>query len=100
MARQPGRDGAAWRRVRAMVLTPGAVCHLCGTPLKFGAPPRSRWAPSVDHVVPLKALRGLDVDEQRRVALNPAFLRAAHYGCNSRRGAGPVKERRKVSRRW
>ena len=54
------------------------LCELCGAPLDFDAPARSRRAPSVDHVVPLHAggnpLPPLDE------------LRLVHVGCNARRG--------------
>jgi 5-methylcytosine-specific restriction endonuclease McrA len=95
------RSGGDWRRARAQVLASATVCWLCGRPLDFGAPARSPMSPSVDHVVPLKTLAGVSTSTRRRVALSLSFLRAAHYGCNSRRGARPVPaERVKVSRRW
>lgn len=99
MKRHPGRAGSAWRRVSAQVLRESTVCHLCGLPLDFDAPSRSRWSPSVDHLLPLSAMREFDDVTQRRMALDPANLRAAHYGCNSKRGnrvgLGGV-----ASRRW
>ena len=99
MKRHPGRSGAAWRAVSARVLRDASVCWLCGLPLDFDAPARSRWSPSVDHVLSLSAMRGFDEGTQRRLALDPANLRAAHYGCNSRRGDGRVSGRR-ASRQW
>jgi 5-methylcytosine-specific restriction endonuclease McrA len=54
-------------------------CELCGAPIDFEAPPRTRRAPSVDHIVPLHA-GGAELpvlDE----------LRLAHVSCNSQRGA-------------
>jgi 5-methylcytosine-specific restriction endonuclease McrA len=83
----PGRNGAAWRRARAIVLANATTCEICGGALDFEAPPRSRWAPSVDHIVPLVTVAGAAADEQRAVALDPSNLRAVHLGCNSRRGA-------------
>lgn len=54
------------------------LCELCGGPIDFEAPPRSRRAPSVDHIVPLHM--GGD-------PLPPLEeLRLAHFGCNARRG--------------
>jgi 5-methylcytosine-specific restriction endonuclease McrA len=61
--------GRAYDRLRAQILDrDGAVCHLCGRP----------GASVVDHVVPL-AQGGHPTD--------PANLRAAHNGCNLRKGA-------------
>jgi 5-methylcytosine-specific restriction endonuclease McrA len=100
MARHPGRTGVAWRRVCERVLKGATVCHICGGDLDFDAPPRSRWSPSVDHILPLRAMRGLDMESQRRMALDPANLRPAHYGCNSGRGARVSKGPRRTSRAW
>lgn len=88
-----------WAEARARVLANAEYCHLCGKPLDFSAPPRSRWSPSVDHILPRKAIRGLDRASQYRVILDPANLRPAHYGCNSGRGAR-VPKRRRTSREW
>lgn len=99
MTRHPGRGGAAWRRASARVLKDATVCWLCGLPLDFDAPARSRWSPSVDHVLPLDAIKFFDAATQRSMALDPANLRAAHYGCNSKRGAGSA-DRGRVSREW
>ena len=99
MKRHPGRSGAAWRAVSARVLRDASVCWLCGLALDFDAPARSRWSPSVDHVLSLHAMRNFDEATQRRMALDPANLRAAHYGCNSRRGAR-AKRVERSSRVW
>jgi 5-methylcytosine-specific restriction endonuclease McrA len=83
----PGRQGNAYWRARAKVLAAATHCYLCGLELDFDAPPRSRWSPSVDHVVTLKQLRQFDPETRRKMATDPANMRPAHYGCNSRRGA-------------
>jgi len=100
--RHPGRSGSAWERARAEVLANSTVCWLCGGRLDFEAPPRSKWSPSVDHVLPIRALRGLDPETQRLWALDPSNLRAAHYGHNSARGARRVETTRPrlTSRDW
>lgn len=73
-----------WRRICAR---DGWVCWLCGGAIArehVGVNhPRNGTA---DHVVPL-ALGGVDADEN---------LRAAHFGCNSRKAAGqrPLRARR------
>ena len=101
--RHPGRGGWAWVNARKRVLANATVCHLCGKELDFDAPPKSRWSPSVDHIVPVKALRGMDRVTQRRIALDPGNLRPAHFGCNASRGAGPIikpTKPRRQSRTW
>lgn len=100
MPRDAGRSGAAWRRVRSQVLAQATVCSICGRALDFEAPPRSRWAPSADHMVSNKTTRRLDEVTRRQMALDPSNLRPTHYGCNSRRGAGQRRVVRKTSRRW
>lgn len=71
------RDTAAWRRARTRALRGATHCAECGRELDFAAPPRSRWAPSVDHVRPL-ALGGEPFAQ--------ANLRVLHVGCNARLG--------------
>ena len=100
------RQTGAWRKARARVLTDATACHICGGPLDFDAPPRSRFAPSVDHIAPLSLTRQLGPEEHRRMAFDPHNLRPAHYGCNSRRRDGrrgrvaPITRRPKPSRDW
>lgn len=103
MPRHPGRGGAAWQRVRADVIRNARACAICGEDLDPNAPPRSPMSTTVDHIIPLAQLRAYDAETQRRMALDPALLRAAHLSCNSRRGARttPAKpEPRRTSRPW
>ena len=65
-----------WTQLRKRVLAEEDTCWICGLPLDHGAPPKSRWSPSVDHVIPLVA--GGDPYSRHN-------LRAAHLGCNSRK---------------
>ena len=65
-----------WRKVRAQVLREEATCYLCGSALDFDAEPRSPRSPSVDHI--LSRHEGGDPYDR-------ANLRAACYGCNSRK---------------
>lgn len=79
-----------WKELRAKVLSEESHCWLCGLPLDFDAPPRTRWSPSVDHRIP-RSLGGDMFDRDN--------LRAAHYGCNAGRGRrDPTPERK--SERW
>jgi hypothetical protein len=93
-----GRD-YAHRKVRERVLAGAQSCAICGGPLDFDAPPRSPLSPSVDHLLPVSRTRGLDDRTRRALANDPDGLVPAHYGCNSRRGAGRTR-RIHVSRSW
>jgi len=64
-----------WRRICDR---DGWVCWLCGDPIDQALLPPHQKSGSADHVVAL-AKGGSDDDEN---------LRAAHLGCNCRRGAG------------
>jgi hypothetical protein len=89
-----------WRKVRARVLAGAQVCAICAKPLDWDAPPRSRWAPSVDHRLPVSRTRGLDDELRRRLSLDPSALIPVHVSCNSRRGNGRRDRPRHVSRDW
>lgn len=91
------RSSPAWKRARARAIRGAVRCELCGGMLVPGAMPRTRWSATVDHVVPLSRL-ALDTAEGRRAAIDPGNLRVAHYGCNSRRGAG--RRRGPAARDW
>ena len=95
---RPGRD-YAYQRAREHVLAGAQVCHVCGGPLDFDAPPRSPRSPSADHVLPVSATAHLDPMTRQRLGADPAGLRPCHYGCNSRRGNGR-KRQVHVSRAW
>jgi 5-methylcytosine-specific restriction endonuclease McrA len=88
----PGRTGAEWWRMRSIVLAEEKHCHICQQPIDFDAPPKTRWAPSVDHLRPVSRTKHLDPAEQRRLALDRNNLRACHFGCNSRRRDRPVPQ--------
>jgi 5-methylcytosine-specific restriction endonuclease McrA len=91
------RSTAAWKRARAAIMKRSFSCGICGGPLCPNAPPRSRWSTSVDHRIPLSDI-DLSSAEGRALATNPAFLVAAHTGCNSRRGAKAAAAKRRVPR--
>lgn len=93
-----GRD-YAHRKVRQQVLAGAQSCAICGGALDFTAPARSRWAPSVDHLLPVSRTRHLDEPTRRRLANDPQGLVPVHYGCNARRGAGRTRQVH-VSRAW
>jgi 5-methylcytosine-specific restriction endonuclease McrA len=82
------RDTRRWKELRKRLVRDASVCAICRYPLLKGAPARTPYSPSVDHVVPL-AFGGAPFDERN--------LRVTHYGCNSRLGA---KQQRRRSRRW
>ena len=80
------RGTAAWKRARKIALRGATHCGICGGWLDFNAPSGSKWAPSVDHVLPLSGL-DLGTHEGRMMATNQAWLQVTHLGCNARRGA-------------
>jgi hypothetical protein len=88
MTRQhPGRHGTAYWNARKKVLANAIYCALCGGELDWNAPPRSKWAPCVDHIVPLSELEHYDPAERLRLSVGPSNMRPAHITCNSKRGA-------------
>lgn len=91
--RQKTRDrtgvvGPKWEQARAKVKARHEPCWICGHPIDWDAPPRSRRSFSVDHVTPRS--KGGDP-----YALSN--LRTAHYGCNASKGNG-TKRMRKAPR--
>jgi 5-methylcytosine-specific restriction endonuclease McrA len=72
------RDTYAWKKARKTALLGATHCQICWEPLDFDAPPRSRWSPSVDHIVAL-ALGGAPFAQSN--------LRVVHAFCNSSAGA-------------
>ena len=76
MANDP-RHTKQWLHLAKRMVQPGSICWLCGTPIRFDVPPRSRWSGSLDHVIPIAIRPDL--------AWSPANLMPAHVGCNSRK---------------
>ena len=100
MAELIGRNDRRYLGARKRILANATVCAICGGELDFNAPPRSRWSPSVDHIIPLSHMTEMDPATRRMMASEPSNLRPAHLGCNARRGAGRVTLPRKNSRKW
>lgn len=84
-----GRSGRPYDRLKARLFVEGAVCWLCGKPIVFGLRRNHPLGPSVDHLVPLS---------QGGHPTSPENAAIAHYGCNSRRGAGTRSAERPRSR--
>jgi 5-methylcytosine-specific restriction endonuclease McrA len=81
--RQPGlwpdpRGTSRWADLRLRLFPTADACALCGGGFPEGATGRTRWARSLDHIVPVS--RGGDWYDETN-------LRVTHYGCNSSRGA-------------
>jgi hypothetical protein len=87
--RHPGRGGVEWNRVRDRVLAASQVCHVCGRYIDLDADPRSKWAPTVDHLLPIRAIRNLSPAEQKRLALDESLLRPAHVTARPCDGSRP-----------
>lgn len=94
-----GRSGTRYLKLCAKVRARRDPCGLCGQPIDYNAPPRTRWSFSLDHIISLA--HGGDLLDERNA-------QSAHYGCNSRRGGATRRGRpeRRVpvvvatSRRW
>jgi 5-methylcytosine-specific restriction endonuclease McrA len=76
-----------WKRLRKLLVRNATACAICGFPLLQGARARSPLTTTVDHIIPL-ALGG---DPYAR-----SDLRTVHYRCNSARGAGRRRARRRT----
>lgn len=72
------RDTYRWKVLRKRLVARATSCAICGAALDKRAAPRSRWAPSVDHL--------LAVASYPHLALEESNLRVVHVGCNSRKG--------------
>lgn len=72
-----GYDAEYYRLVPLVLERDGYTCQLCMQPIyPTEHAPRTKWAPSVDHIIPVS--HGGETSMEN--------LRAAHYGCNSARG--------------
>ncbi|MFG2747213.1 HNH endonuclease signature motif containing protein [Streptomyces chartreusis] len=95
MASNP-RNGRPYRDLCARQRALGLPCWVCGQDINYALKgleaQRSRWAFTLDHLIPLS--RGGSL-------LDPANARSAHRRCNSARGnrAGTTAPLRS-SRRW
>jgi len=90
------RNGRPYRDLTARQRSLGLPCWLCGMDINYALKgldaQRSRWAFTLDHLIPLS--RGGSL-------LDPANARSAHRRCNSSKGnrarsMAPMK----ASRRW
>jgi hypothetical protein len=70
------RSTAEWRRLTRQLTAAATHCAACGGELRKTDPPRTRWRPSVDHVLP--------VADHPHLAYTVSNLRVVHVGCNSR----------------
>ena len=72
------RSTYKWKQLRARICATATHCAICTRPLHHDAPPRTRWSPSLDHILPL---------QNGGPPYDVANLRVVHFGCNSSRGA-------------
>lgn len=89
-ARNPGRTGRPWRRIRADVLATEDHCWICGHAVDLTLPGTHPYGPTADHVIPLS--HGGDPRDRSN-------LRLAHLRCNGGRG-NHNPHRRRTSRPW
>lgn len=76
------RRSLAWAALCRQVYSEESLCWICLAPVDFGAPPRTRWSKSVDHIKP--------VTSHPHLVLVRSNLRLAHVGCNSRKSNLPA----------
>jgi 5-methylcytosine-specific restriction endonuclease McrA len=87
-----GRRGRRYLRLCAQVRARREDCGLCRQPIDYTAPPRTPTSFSLDHITSLA--HGGDL-------LDPANARAAHFGCNSKRGGATRQGKPElVTSRW
>lgn len=79
-AKNPGRVGRPWRRLRATILNESDVCWLCGLP----------GATTVDHIIPLS--KGGHPTDRGNLA-------PAHKWCNGSKGNREARPRRAFGHR-
>ena len=91
-----GRKGRPWERLRAQVRARREPCWICGQPIDYDLPAGHPKSFEADHILP----RSMHPES----AMDPKNLRAAHKGCNSRRGNRNVQSVRnstvRNSRDW
>ena len=81
MPQKPGRDTAAWRRLRASLRKQAEArrdtCWICGQPIDYTAPTHhpDSWEP--DHIQ--------SPQDRPDLAEDPANIRSAHASCNRAR---------------
>lgn len=64
-------------RMRAKAKADNEPCAICGRAIDYDAPPRHPSSWTCDHIKP--------VDKYPELALDPANMQSAHFGCNSRK---------------
>lgn len=79
---QPERTrGRPWARLRRQVLDEESTCYLCGDMIDQSVKWPDSRSPTADHVVPIRR-GGASMDRDN--------LRAAHLGCNQRKGSRSI----------
>lgn len=86
MPARPGRDTAAWRRLRprlrARAERERRPCWICGQPIDYTAPPGHPDAWEPDHIE--------SPSDRPDLAEDPANIRDAHSSCNRSRKLSKV----------
>lgn len=79
------------KRRLAQAKANGEPCWICGRPIDYDLPPRTRWSPVADHLDPPSLGHPLAPTLNR--------LAPAHMACNSSRGNGTKPMKMRLPRR-
>ena len=84
------RDTYDWKKLRKGLVAKATHCAICGGALMHDARPRTKFSPSVDHIIPL---------DHGGAPYAFSNVRVVHYGCNASRGNGRPSRRKTRSAR-
>lgn len=87
----PGLNGHRYRQLREHVKSTQNICWICGDPIPRDVQWPDPLSFSLDHVAPRQ--------QRPDLAHDPRNAKAAHLGCNSRRGNGSRRRRRQAGKR-
>lgn len=105
MAGNPrSKNGALRRKYRARFRAMGAPCGICGGklgPIRYDEPSDSKHPLSfvIDEIRPVSRWRQFGYDSPEAAAQDWNNVQAAHWCCNSAKGARTMEDRRKMEGR-
>jgi 5-methylcytosine-specific restriction endonuclease McrA len=88
------RSSREWQRIRRIVLAGNPTyCYICNGSrgaIRYDVRHTHPLAPTVDHVIPMKAVAHLSKATQRAHMMRMDNLKPAHKVCNDSKKDGPV----------